>query len=362
MFKFLKKMDWVMIVSAILLVVIGLFSIHSSSLAKNSFSNFQKQLFFFGVGIVLMFLFSLFDWRSLRQDPYLILILYFLALLSLVLLLFLAPEIRGVKKWYKVGPFSVDPIEFAKIIMIILLAKYFSARHAEMYNIKHIFLSGVYVLLIAVPIFFQPDVGSILILLSLWIGILLLSGIKTHHFLILCVIFLLFSVFSWQFLLKDYQKQRIIGFVAPQLGDPLAIGWNREQSQIAIGSGGLFGSGFGKGSQTQYGFLPEVQTDFVFASIAEESGFLGVLFLFFLFWIFILRITKIAMISKNNFQRLFALGFSVILLAQIFINIGMNIGILPIIGIPLPLVSYGGGNLIITFIGIGMLQNIKIRG
>ncbi len=171
--------------------------------------------------------------------------------------------------------------------------------------------------------------------------------------------FLLIFIFGWQFLLKNYQKERIISFIAPQLTDSFKISWNQEQAEIAIGSGGFLGQGIGKGSQTQYGFLPEPQTDFIFAALAEEMGLIGVTFLFFLFWVLIWRIMRIAISSQTNFPRLFASGFSILLVSQIFINVGMNVGILPIIGIPLPLVSYGGGSLVSTFIVLGLLQSIK---
>ncbi len=188
---------------------------------------------------------------------------------------------------------------------------------------------------------------------------LLLSGIKVRHFLILCLCFVLIFIFSWQFLLKDYQKARILSFLIPQLTDSLKIGWNQAQAKIAIGSGGFLGKGLGKGAQTQYGFLPEPQTDFIFSALAEETGLIGVVFIFLLFLVLIWRIMKIAVSSQTNFPRLFASGFSILLVSQIFINIGMNIGILPIIGIPLPLVSYGGNSIISTFIAIGLLQSIK---
>lgn len=356
-----KKLDWILIISAFLLVGIGLSSIYSSSLGKGDLTNFKKQLFFFVIAVILMFLVSFLDWRTLRENSYFILILYFISLLGLIGLLLFAPEIRGVRKWFKVGIFSIDPIEFIKILLIIILAKYFSVRHVEMYQIKHILLSGFYVFLPVLLIFPQPDLGSVLILVSLWIGILLLSGIRMRHFLILCFFFLLMFALSWQLALKDYQKERIITFIAPQLSDPLGAGWSQTQSKIAIGSGSFFGKGFGKGSQTQYGFLPEPQTDFIFAAIAEEFGFLGVLIVFTLFLLFFWRIIKIAILSKSNFPRLLASGFAILLIIQIFIHTGMNLGLLPIIGIPLPLVSYGGSSLIFTFFGIGILQSIKVN-
>jgi len=357
MFRHLKNLDWILIVAAVLLVSIGLTSIYSSSIGKGDFSNFWKQLIFFGIGISLMFFFCFFQWRIFRESSHLILILYLISLLSLVGLFFFAPQIRGVQRWYKIGPISIDPVEFTKIILIILLAKYFSMRHIEMYRIRHILLSGFYVSLPAVLTFFQPDFGSIIVLGALWIGVLIVSGIKVRHFLILLLILLLISSLSWAFLMKDYQKERILSFIAP--ADPLGANWSQNQAKIAIGAGGIFGQGLLKGSQTQYGFLPEPQTDFIFAAIAEEMGLAGVSVLLLLFLILIWRIFKIALSSQSNFPRLFSVGLAIVLISQIFINIGMNLGILPIIGISLPLVSYGGSGLITILAALGILQNIK---
>jgi len=354
-----KRLDWILIVVAILLVGIGFLSIYSSSLGKGDFLNFKKQVIFFGIGFFLMIILSFFDWRELREDPYLVLILYLICLFSLAGLFFFAPEIRGVRSWYKVGPISIDPIEFTKIVLIILLAKYFSKRHIEMYQVRHIFLSGFYLLLPAILIFLQPDLGQVIILIAFWVGVLLISGIKLGHFLILILCFLLIFILSWNFLLKDYQKERILSFLIPF--EPLGVSWSQNQAKIAIGSGGIFGQGIGKGSQTQYGFLPEPQTDFIFSAIAEEMGLIGVSVLLFLFSILLWRIIKIAIDSQSNFSRLFASGFSILLISQIFIHIGMNLGISPIIGIPLPLISYGGSSLIAIFIGLGILQSIKTR-
>lgn len=353
----LKKLDWILIVTAVLLVGFGLFSIYSSSLGRGDFLNLKKQIIFFAASIFLMFLFSFFDWRTFRENPYLILILYFLCLLGLLGLFLFAPEIRGIRSWYRLGPLALSPIEFAKIVLIILLAKYFSMRHIEMYQIRHILLSGAYILLPIVLIFPQPDLGQVLILIALWVGILLISGIKLRHFLILVLCFLLISILSWSFLLRDYQKERILSFLFPY--DPLGVSWSQNQAKIAIGAGGVFGQGLGSGSQTQYGFLPEPQTDFIFSAIAEEMGLIGVSVLLFLFSILIWRIMKIAIMSQTNFPRLFASGLTIILVSQTFIHIGMNLGLLPIIGIPLPLISYGGSSLIVTFIGLGILQSIK---
>jgi len=356
-----KKLDWTLILIVLLLIGFGFVSIYSSSLGRNDFLNFKKQIIFFLIGFILMLLVSFLDWRALQADPYLILVLYFLSTISLLGIFFFAPEIRGVQGWYKIGPIVFDPIEPMKIILIILLAKYFSMRHVEIYRVIHIMISGLYVLIPCLLIFFQPDLGSVLVLVSLWVGILLISGIKLRHFLILLLCGFLILALSWSTVLKPYQKERLLSFIKPQLSDPLKIGWNQRQAEIAIGSGGIWGQGVSKGSQTQHGFLPEPQTDFIFSAIAEESGLIGIGVLLSLFSIFIWRIFKIAIKTDSNFSRLFASGLSILILSQSFIHVGMNLGILPIIGISLPLVSYGGSGLLAIFVGLGILQSIYIQ-
>lgn len=358
MLQHFKKFDWILIIASLLLVGIGLFSICSISLGKGDFLNLKKQIIFFAIGFILMFILSFFDWRALQENPYFILILYFLCIIFLLGLFFFASEIRGVKSWYKLGIFSFDPKGLCTIILIILLAKYFSMRHIEMYKLPHILLSGFYVLLPFILIAKQPDLGSALILIALWMGILVISGIKLRHFLILILCGLLILSLSWSFFLKEYQKDRIISFLAPQI-EPLGINWSQTQSKIAIGSGGIFGKGFSQGSQTQYGFLSEPHTDFIFSAIAEEFGLIAVFFILFLFVVLIWRIMKIAIYAKANFPRLFASGFAIVLFFQVFIHIGMNLGILPVIGLSLPFVSYGGSSLLAFFIGLGVLQSIK---
>jgi len=357
--SYLKKMDWTLIISALLLTCMGLTSIYGYSVTNNDFSNFKKQIFFLMISIFLMFVVSFFDWTFLKENPYIILIFYLLCCLLLLGLFIFAGQIRGVVSWYKLGLFSIDPIEFTKLVLIFILAKYFSSRHVEMYNVINIIISGIYVAIPSVLIFFQPDLGSVLVLVFLWIGILIVSGIKLRHFLILLLCGVLAFAFAWSTILKDYQKERVIDFLMPQFSDPLDIGWNQNQSKIATGSGGLFGQGIGRGSQTQYGFLPEPQTDFIFAALAEETGLIGVTVLFAIFLALIWRIIKIAIESRFNFCRFFAVGFAILLLSQTFIHVGMNIGFLPIIGISLPFVSYGGSGLITVFTGIGILQSIK---
>lgn len=360
MINYLKKLDWHIIVSSLLLGGIGLVCIYSISLGEGSFLNFKKQLFFLALGLFLMIFLGFFDWRGFRDNPYLILVLYLISLLLLAGLLLLAPEIRGIKGWYKIGPFSFDPIGLTAIALIILLAKFFSKRHTQMYNIWHIILSGVYVLAPFILIALQPDLGSALILGVIWIGILIVSGIKLKHFFILSMCFFIIFGISWMFLFKEYQKQRITSFLAPQT-EALGTNWSQNQSKIAIGSGGVWGQGFGKGSQTQNGFLSEPRTDFIFSVAAEEFGLAGIILLMSLFLFLLYRIIKVSLEANSNFPRLFAVGLALFIFSEAFAHVGMNLGLLPVIGLSLPFVSYGGSNLIAIFIGLGILQSIKIN-
>ncbi|MDD5606656.1 MAG: rod shape-determining protein RodA [Candidatus Pacebacteria bacterium] len=350
----LKKMDWGLNICAVLLSIIGIVSLYSSGYS------FEKQIVFLMIGLLLMLGMSFFDFRILKDNSYLILILYFLFILLLVGLFLFAPQIKGAARWYRFGFISFDPLEFGKLVLIILLAKYFSSKHVEMYKLQHILVSGFYIFVPALLIFLQPDFGSVLILIVLWSGILLVSGIKLKHFIILILIGLILFSLSWLYFLKDYQRSRIINFLSPEI-DPLGAGWSQRQAKIAIGAGGFWGQGIKSGSQTQLGFLPEPHTDFIFAAIAEEFGFLGVFILFLFFIILIQRIIKIALFYESNFIRLFSLGLAIVLISQFIINIGMNLGLLPVVGLPLILVSYGGSSLVFTFLGLGILQSIKLH-
>ncbi len=356
---YIKKLDWGIIICALCLTGFGLAGIYSYSLSKGTFSDFEKQMVFFAVGFTLMVLVSFFDYRMLRNNSYFILILYFVCLLLLAGLHFFAPNIRGTKGWYKIGFLSLDPIEPTKIVLMVLLAKYFSSRHVELYKFRHIVLSGIYVFFPAVLVFIKPDLGGTMVLLLMWLGILLVSGIKLKHFLILLLCAVVVASFAWYFLLKDYQKERITSFIFPY--DVLGGSWSQTQTKIAIGSGRIFGLGIGRDSQVQYGFLPEPHTDFIFSAIGEEWGVLGVGVLFTLYVTLTWRVLKIAIESQSNFPRLFAVGFAITLISQFIINVGMNLSVLPVVGIYLPFVSYGGSGLIANFVSLGILQSIKVH-
>lgn len=354
-----KKFDWILLAVAFVLVAIGLLSIFSSSSFLGEYSSFDKQIIFFILSVIVMGIVSFYDYRKLRENSTLIILFYFLSMILLAGVLFFAPSIRGIASWYKIGPISFDPIEPAKVALICILAKYFSSRHNELYDFKHIFFSGLYVAIPCVLVFLQPDFGAFVIFACIWFGILLVSGMRKKHIVILALSSIVILFFTFNFLMKDYQKERILNFTSAE-EDVLDGDWNKHQAQIAIGSGGLTGKGFLNGTQAQYGFLPEAKTDFIFSALAEEFGFLGVSILLLLYILFFYRIMRISIKSKSNFARLFSAGWAISIFAQIAINISMNLGMLPVVGLPLSLVSYGGSNLLFNFICLGIMENINI--
>ncbi len=355
-----KRLDLGIIILIIILTGIGILSLYSFSRSSGDFLNFQKQIIFLAIGFSLMAITAFFDYRILKNNSYLVLVLYAVSIISLAGLFIFTSPIRGVKSWYKIGDFSIDPAEFAKLVLIIILAKYFSYRHVELYKLRHIIFSGIYMIIPVALIYFQPNLGSALILIFIWFGILIVSGIRLRHFLLLSLLAIIIFYLGWSFFLQDYQKERIISFLMPDY-KPLEIGWNQRQAKIALGSGGWFGRGISGGSQTQYGFLPEPKTDFIFAAIGEEFGFATISGMLVLFFILFLKIIRVAFGADNNFSRLFALGLLIWMFSHFLVNIGSNIGIVPVIGLPLPFVSYGGSSLITMFLAIGILQSAIIR-
>ena len=365
MLRVLKKLDWVLIGAILLLIVIGLLSIASASQARTGvFTNFKKQLFFAVIGLILLGIFCFIDYRFLRNYSAIVLVLYISSIFLLILLLLLGSQVRGAVSWFQfgspIGKLGLEPVEIMKFVLIVILAKYFSSRHVDFGLIRHIVISGFYVLIPVALVLLQPDLGSAALLLIIWVGIMLVSGIRARHLLALFLIFVVITGFSWQIFLKDYQRARILTFFQPK-NDPLGRGYNVLQSIIAVGSGGFWGKGLGHGSQSQLNFLPEQHTDFIWATIAEEWGFFGVAFVLVLWGIIFWRLFIIAIGATTNFARLFVFGFMLLLLAHISINIGMNMGLMPVAGIPLPFLSYGGSNLIATLIAFGIVQNIKIN-
>jgi rod shape determining protein RodA len=260
---------------------------------------------------------------------------------------------KGAQSWFQFLGVAFQPIDFMKLVLIIVLAKYFSRRHIEIANIRHIIISGIYALIPFVLVILQPDLGSALVLFSIWLGMVLVSGISKKHFFAVIMIGLIAFLFAWELIFKPYQKARIMNFIYP-LQDIRGTGYNAYQSTIAVGSGGLIGKGLGYGTQSRLNFLPEYKTDFIFAAFAEEWGFIGTVILLLFYLLILYKLANYALVADSTFESLFTYGVLIWLLTHVVVNIGMNIGIMPVTGIPLPLMSYGGSHILTECIALGM--------
>lgn len=350
----LKKIDWWLVVIVVVIVGLGIASFYDIGPRSPDF--IKRQLIFLGVGIVIMLTVSFFDYRIFKNLSSVSIILYLLALVLLLLAL-ASQEIRGVSSWIVFKNFTLEPAEFAKLAILILLAKYFSQKHVEIYRTHHILASAVYVLLPATLTLMQPDLGSIIVFFCIWLGILLFAGIKRKHLLVIFMAGIIITTIGWFAVLKPYQKTRINAFVNPYL-DPRDTGYNTLQSKMTFGSGQWFGIAFDKKASPRV-LVPEPYNDFAFANFARKFGFVGVIALLAMFLLLLRHIGSIAARTDNNFAKLFSLGFLTIIFAHVIINAGVNLGLLPITGIPFSFLSYGGSHLITLMIGLGIIQNIR---
>lgn len=351
--KNLFSLDWILVASLVPLLSFGVLTM--KSFVDNE-GLFEKQLLWIGISIVLFFGLSLIDFRFLKKTSSTMIVFLF-SVVTLGLLPLFGKTIKGSTSWYDFGFFSFQPSDLAKIALILVLAKYFSKRHIEIAHIKHIFISGFYTSILFALIMLQPDLGSGIIVCAIWFGMVLVSGIsKKHLFSVLCLAILAVSLL-WVFVFKDYQKNRIKTFLNP-LADVRGAGYNAHQSVIAVGSGEVFGKGIGYGTQSRLNFLPEYETDFIFAAFAEEWGFIGVLILFGSYILFILRLLSHAMKGESNFETLYVIGFVIMIVSHFVVNVGMNIGLMPVTGIPLPFLSYGGSHMMTLFAGLGVVMGM----
>lgn len=355
----ISRYDWVLTGAAFLLMAIGLMSLFSLS-AASPFPYFGRQLAWVAVGTVAFIAASFVDFRLFRTQSIAVFLFYLVSVLLLAAILALGARVRGIRAWFQVGGIAVQPVELAKIALVILLAKFFSKRHIEIYRVRHLIASGIYVLVPAFLVLMQPDLGSAIVLASVWLAVVLFSGMRIRHFVFLMLIGGLVASAAWYAVLLPYQKARMVSFFDPYR-DPKGAGYQMIQSMIAVGSGQAWGKGLGYGSQSHLHFLPEPETDFIFAAYAEEWGYVGTLILIGLYLVVLWRIVAIGARARDNFSRLYTIGFAALLFTQAFIHIGMNMAIMPITGITLPFVSYGGSSLVMMLIGLGIVQNIKIN-
>ena len=336
------------------LTLMGLVTMYSH-VGENAF--FNRQILWIVIALFVLFAAMVPDYRFLRTGNTAFL-LYVGTVGLLILVLFIGEITLGAQSRFDLGLFSFQPSDPAKLVLILVLAKYFAKRHELIGDFRHIIISGLYTLVIFGLVFIQPDFGSAIILIFVWLGMVLVSGIKLRHLL---TVFLLGAIAfggMWQFVFLDYQKERIATFLDP-LSDIQGAGYNAYQSTVAIGSGEIFGKGIGYGTQSKLLFLPEYETDFIFAAFAEEWGLVGVTLLFALFSLVVWRLLRHAATAATNFERLFAVGVCLLLVAHFFVHIGMNIGLLPVTGTTVPFLSYGGSHLLTEFLAVGMVLGMR---
>lgn len=352
-FKPLLGIDWGLYLLPLILASLGVAVIFSITYGtKNGLA--IDQAIYFIIGAVIAVALTFLDYRTLKG---LYLVLYLIGIGLLILVLLFGTKAFGSTRWINLYVFQLQPSEIFKLISLIVLAKFFSDW--QEINIKRIIFA---IILITIPILLimrQPDLGTASVVFIGFIAILFLSPIKKSYLIIALVVALALSPLGWHFL-KTYQKQRIYSFINPDK-DPRGAGYNVSQAKIAVGSGGLWGMGLGNGSQSQLNFLPVAHTDFIFAGTAEATGFVGSTFLIVLLMLLVVRVINAATVAKDNFGMYLAGGLGAIFLFQILVNIGMNLGIMPVTGIPLPFVSSGGSSMLTNMAAIGILQSIYLR-
>lgn len=351
---FSRDIDWVLLVSAVLITLLGLVTMNSF-VGEDRF--FERQMAWLGVSLVVFFAAAAVDWRFLRKS-WVVTTLFVGSCFLLLSLFVLGSVFKGAQSWFNLGLFAFQPSDPIKLVVIILLAKYFTRRHIEIANVRHILVSGAYTFVIFALILLQPDFGSAVIIFCLWLGMVLVSGISKKHLMAVFALGVVSFGALWLYVLAPYQKERVMSFLNP-LADIRGAGYHAFQSMIAVGSGQIFGKGIGYGTQSKLRFLPEYQTDFIFASFAEEWGFLGIVILFALFGALMWRILKNALLGSTNFEILFGCGVAVLFMAHFAVHIGINIGMLPVTGTTIPLMSYGGSHLLTEFLALGILMGMR---
>ena len=354
--KFFASLDKILLIAILLMLVLGLFVLYSASREYSSQTIVLRQIFWIVFGLVVLFGILRIDYQKFINISYL---LYGINLLFLILVLFVGKTKGGSHRWIDLGIFNIQPSELAKITIVLTISSYIGSRRNSIRDIRT--MVGVFLLMI--PFFFliliEPDLGGALILLPIVFAMLYIGGAQLKHLLGVVLLGLGSLPILWTFL-RDYQKQRLFVFLNPNI-DPLGSGYTIIQSKIAVGSGGLFGKGWLSGTQNQLNFLPERHTDFIFSVVGEEWGFIGAMFIILLYAVIILRAVKIISSTPDAQGKLVATGFIALFAAQVIINIGMTIGFSPIVGLTLPLVSYGGSSLVITMVSMAFLLNISMR-
>jgi rod shape determining protein RodA len=358
--RLIQNFEWPLLVLAVGLALIGVINLVSAAPETSAWihATAKRQFYWLGVGLLALTLSLLADYRSLQRLAFPI---YMLGVGLLVAVLVVGPVINGSQRWIVAGPLRLQPAEFMKLAIIVLFARLLARReNATPLGLFELIVPAVLMAIPVVLVLRQPDLGTAMLIALLGGTYLLIARIRLRTLFGLAAAGIIGASGSWFYYLRDYQKERVLTFLNPER-DPLGSAYHAIQSQIAVGSGGLLGKGFGEGSQSQLEFLPEQQTDFVFSVLAEEWGFVGAGIVILLFLGLILRGLIIARVSKDQFGAHLALGLSALFFWAALVNLGMVLGLVPVVGVPLPLLSYGGSSLLTCLIGTGLLMNISMR-
>ncbi len=335
----------------------SLSTLHSFSIGGEDF--FFRQFVWVTISFSVLFIVFKTDFSFIKKTPNII-IFYSISVVFLLIVFFFGAKVNGARSWIHIAGFTFQPADIMKVSLVVLLSKYLAKRHLSLQSFRHVFFTFIYFFIPFILILIQPDFGSALIILIIWFGIVMLSGLSKKHFFLFLFSGIIASLFLWSFIFHDYQKKRIITFLHP-LSDTQGAGYNAYQSIIAVGSGGIFGKGVGYGTQSRLSFLPEHETDFIFAAVAEEWGFAGSFIVLLSFLLLIFRLLSYIEDFNGNFERLITLGFILYLIAHTLVNIGMNIGLMPVTGVTLPFMSYGGSHLFVEFFFLALILNFRSR-
>lgn len=352
-----RDFDWVLLLFVLIICALGVTEIYSASRGTKFDGIHVKQIYWIVGGIVLMFLVSLVSYQTLLENAWW---MYSASIVSLVAVMVFGKRYLGAKRWIDLKVMHFQPSEWVKLILILAMAKYFADYHERELPFKELVKAGMIAGVPFLMVLKQPDLGTALTYLPIAVMALFLGGMKMKHAAVLLILAGVMMPLAWHFALKPYQKERLTTFIAPE-ADAKGSGYQVIQSLVAVGSGGLWGKGTAKGSQTQGQFLPVTHTDFVFAAWSEEHGFVGAAGVLLLYFLVLMRLIHNAQTAPDRAGTFVVMGVVAVLLFHVLVNVGMVVGFMPVTGIPLPLMSYGGSSILFMFLAFGIVMNVRMR-
>lgn len=351
-----RDFDWVLLTLVLVICGLGVLEIYSATIGTKFMGVHLKQVYWILGGVALMFAVSLFNYQALlARVP----LMYILSIGSLLAVELFGKKYLGARRWVQVGSFHFQPSEWVKLVLILAMAKYFSDTVKGEATAQDIVKAGALVGVPMLLVLAQPDLGTALTYVPIAIMGLFLGGMKAKHAMVIVALAALLAPVAWH-VLKPYQRDRLTSFMEPE-ADPQKTGYHIIQSRVAVGAGGIFGKGLTHGSQTQGQFLPEPHTDFIFAAFAEEHGFVGAMGLLLLYFVVLMRLIQNAQTAPDRAGAFVVMGMVAVLAFHILVNVGMVVGFMPVTGIPLPLMSYGGSSVLFMFLALGIVMNVRMR-